>query len=119
MRWLLDTRRSTRLSSKRLGKRLLLRAHLHRRRSESDVSCGCVRAIRGLVLRAVPADSPAAGGWDSISADGCASVAALALRAPGPAAIDASPPSVTLLRSSFSTPLRFITTSTKIGSAHV
>src|SRR5258706_7037556 len=60
----------------------------------------------------MPAKRPFECEYDSISADSCASVAAVAERPTGPAAIEASVPSVVLLRSSLSAPLPFITNST-------
>src|SRR5262249_37736724 len=62
--------------------------------------------------RSIPAKRPFAREYDSISADIWASVAAVAPRPTGPAAIEASAPSVTLFESSFSTPRLFITTRT-------
>ena len=63
--------------------------------------------------RLTPANNPCVREYDRISAFICASVAARASRPTGPPAIDASAPSVTLLRSIFSMPLAFITSSTR------
>ena len=61
----------------------------------------------------MPAYRPCAREYDRISASSCASVPTLPCRPTGPAATEASAPSVTLLRSSFCTPLSFITSSTR------
>src|SRR5204863_57796 len=63
--------------------------------------------------RSMPANTPFDREYASICAVSCASVAADVVRPIGPAAIDASAPSVTLLPSSLSAPPRFMTTSTR------
>src|SRR3954470_15343610 len=60
-----------------------------------------------------PANSPFAREYESISADISASVAAVAVRPLGPAAAEASAPSLVLLLTSDSTPFLFMMRNTK------
>ena len=63
--------------------------------------------------RSIPANRPRARGSESISAVNCASVAAAPLRPTGPAATDASAPSVSLSCKSRSIPCSFMTSRTR------